>query len=180
MEVELLESHLFRYANGWWNSVVPDSSQQAIKYLEFGAFRGMNLVSVGQSFAAHPDSRIYAVDTWTDDEEGQYNTNYMNALLAKYNLTDKVTVLGGELDAILNTMDDESLDIIYIDHLNLSKMATYCELAARKVKRGGFVIFDDTHEPSLCEAIDAVYNDPVHNMSIVLNKNEQRFYQKAL
>jgi hypothetical protein len=64
-----LNSHFkgtaYRIATNWLPFLTPDP-RKPIKYAEVGAFYGANIVSVAETYGAHPDSTLSAIDPWTD------------------------------------------------------------------------------------------------------------------
>ncbi len=183
MDVVLYEDHEFRFGSTWWKDVVPDTSSQAIKYIEVGASRGHNIVAIARSYAAHPESVIYAVDTWADDDAGRYDKDHFDAMMSKYNLTEydlleRVKPIKGALDEVLSTFNDQEFDIVHIYTHDFQKITACCEIAANKVKQGGFVIVDNTHEPEILEKSKSVYDNPSKSMELVSNKEQLCIYQK--
>ena len=73
------EGVTYRTASNWTPFIPVES--KPISYLEIGAFYGANLISVANTYAAHPDSKIAAIDPWIDYNEypeykGQQDTIY--------------------------------------------------------------------------------------------------------
>ena len=65
----------YRLANFWFSTIPPFS--KPIKYLEIGILYGANALSVGNSYAKHPNSEIHCIDPWERyTEEG--NETYEN------------------------------------------------------------------------------------------------------
>ena len=178
MDLTLPDSHEFRYAQNWWRDAIPDSSTTPISYIELGAHRGYNIVSVAKTYAQHPDSKIYAVDKWTDEQQEVYD--FSQALFQSQGISDKVTAIKGDFETVLTGFADETFDIVMIDSIDHDKLSLYSQLAAKKVKKGGYIVFDDTHDHEVCAPIDAVYTLPDSDVTIVQNRNSQRYYKRNL
>lgn len=140
----------YRLADIWFPYIPVDSSRP-IRYAEIGVFYGANLVSVAKTYAAHPESVMVAIDPWTDysdypDFKGQQMTNYdaFQTNLRTCGLEDRVTVRRGYSHEVLPTLEDNSFDIIYIDGNHEPEYVLEdAVLAFRKIKVGGYIIFDD-------------------------------------
>ncbi len=76
------EGTQFRLANYWQRFLSYNSfNTRPINYLEIGTFYGANLFSVANTYASHPESKLYCIDPWIDytdyDEyKTQQNTIY--------------------------------------------------------------------------------------------------------
>jgi predicted O-methyltransferase YrrM len=141
---------VYRLANNW-SGVIPDSlSQIPINYLEIGAFVGANFCSVASSYARHPDSKLYCIDPWEDysdysEYKGEQLTNFgkfkHNTKRIPY---QKVTVLRGLSCEKIPILTDSFFDLIYIDGNHEPEYVLEdAVLAFRKLKIGGYMIFDD-------------------------------------
>ena len=133
-----------------WFQIVP-YEYKAIKYLEIGALSGTNVVHVAKSYCMHPDSRMYVIDPWIDysdytDYKGEHNTIYndFKSNMENNKLNDKVIVKRGFSYDMLQTLEDNFFDIIYIDGNHASEYVIEdAVLSFRKLKCGGMLIFDD-------------------------------------
>lgn len=144
------EGGCYRLATNWFPFRAPDSSRP-IKYAEIGAFYGANIVSVAETYGAHPDSTLVAIDPWVDyddypeykgEQPKTYETFVRN--MEACGLTDKVTVKRGYSHEVLPTLEDNSFDIIYIDGNHEPEYVLEdAVLSFRKLKVGGLLIFDD-------------------------------------
>jgi SAM-dependent methyltransferase len=143
------EGVAYRMADCWLNIVpVPD---HPIRYLEIGTFYGANLFSVGRSYAAHPESRMYCIDPWSDygdypeykgRQESVYDTFTRN--LENSGQKEKITVIRGFSHTEIPKFEDDSFDIVYIDGNHEPEYVLEdAVLAFRKLKVGGYMIFDD-------------------------------------
>lgn len=176
-----------RLAEECWKDVLPDTSNTPIKYLEIGVFCGFNLVSVGNSFGKHPDSKLYAIDPWCNYEgykeflEVQdYNYNCYKNNIKVGNIEEKVIELKGFSHEIMPKFDNNFFDIIYIDGSHeYDYVVMDCRLAAEKVKTGGYIIVDDTNHPPIVKATELIFNDPLYNIKYVKDLNGlQRVFMK--
>lgn len=140
----------YRIATNWFPYITPDSSKP-IRYAEVGAFYGANIVSVAETYGAHPESTLIAIDPWTDYAEypeykGQQTTIYeaFSRNIEACGLTDRITVKRGYSNEVLPTLEDNSFDIMYIDGNHEPEYVLEdAVLAFRKLKVGGYLIFDD-------------------------------------
>lgn len=178
---------VYRLADNWFQFVPVTSNP--IRYAEIGAFYGANLVSVARSYAVHPESTIVAIDPWIDYEEypeykGQQTSIYdaFQNNLKQCGITDRVTVKRGYSHDILPTLEDSSFDILYIDGNHEPEYVLEdAVLAFRKVKVGGYLIFDDYGwgGPDLTKrGIDAFLNGYHKRIRFLGEKNTQVFVQK--
>ncbi len=141
----------YRTADNWF-TVIPGDKMKPINYLEIGAFHGVNTCSVGFSYAAHPDSRIHVIDPWEQySEYPEYDTQSLDNAFEIFNinininnLTDKIIIHHGYSNTELLKLKDNSFDIIYIDGNHEPEYVLEdAVLAFRKLKVGGYMIFDD-------------------------------------
>jgi len=143
------EGVTYRTAENWLGAI--PLTLGPIRYLEIGTFYGANLFSVGQTYAAHPDSKMVCIDPWIDyadyseyktQQESIYETFQRN--LEASGQKEKIAVVRGFSHSEIPKLEDESFDIIYIDGNHEPEYV--CEdavLAFRKLKVGGTMIFDD-------------------------------------
>lgn len=138
----------YRLADNWFPFIQVDASRP-IRYAEVGTFYGANLLSVAMTYAAHPDSVLVAIDPWTDYSEypeykGQQETVYQTCMQNIASIGSKLQIKRGYSHEMLPTLEDSSFDIIYIDGNHEPEYVLEdAVLAFRKVKVGGFLIFDD-------------------------------------
>jgi predicted O-methyltransferase YrrM len=139
----------YRLANNWFR-MIPAASKP-IRYAEIGAFYGANLLSVASTYGAHPESVLIAIDPWTDYSEypeykGQQETIYetFQSNIQSSGFADKIVVKRGFSYDVLQTLEDNSFDMIYVDGNHESEFILEDGvLAFRKLKVGGYLIFDD-------------------------------------
>lgn len=131
-----------------WNGFVPMPTTP-IQYLEIGAFYGANLLSVAESYASHPDSKLVCIDPWMDYEaypeyKGQQDGIYSTFLNNVESIREKLTIHRGFSNEVIPTLKDDSFDIIYIDGNHEPEFVLEdAVLSFRKLKVGGYLIFDD-------------------------------------
>jgi SAM-dependent methyltransferase len=148
----MFEGVTYRTADNWF-PFIPVENDAPITYLEIGCFYGANIISVEKSYGAHPDSKLHCIDPWEnyDDypeykEEGMQSNTY-NTFMKNIENTgkrDKFIVHRGYSNKLVHTFPDEHFDIIYVDgnhepHYVLEDGV----LSFRKLKPGGYLIFDD-------------------------------------
>lgn len=131
-----------------WKQYIPIKFEP-IKYLEIGVRTGTNIIEVANSYAKHPDSKLYCVDPWTDYEE---YPEYKNEQLTNYSIfVDNIKLISHKCvvhrnlsENILPVYPDSFFDIIYIDG-NHESPYVYNDgvMALKTLKSGGYIIFDD-------------------------------------
>jgi hypothetical protein len=182
-----MQGECIRLAQDFWRGVIPDTSNVAIKYVEIGVFCGFNLVSVGHTFGSHPDSKLYAIDPWSNYEgyneflETQdYNYRCYKNNIKVGNIEEKVVELRGFSHEIMPKFDDNFFDIVYVDGSHQYDFVVIdCKLAAQKVKSGAYIIVDDTNHPPIVKATEVVFNDPTSNIKFVADiQGCQRVFKK--
>ena len=142
----------YRLANNWFGHVNLDEYRnKPIRYLEIGTFYGANLLSVANSYGAHPDSKLYCIDPWEDYEEyPEYKnkqptiyTAFMNNL-EKSGVQEKVEICRGYSNIAVPKFQDDFFDIVYVDgNREPEYVLEDAVLSFRKLKVGGIMIFDD-------------------------------------
>ena len=141
----------YRLANEWFQLIdVNKFKNVAINYLEIGVFYGANLLSVADTYCLHINSKLYCIDPWEDyDEypEKYSHNNIYNMFLENINNSphkDKINIHKGYSNNILHTFENNFFDIIYIDGNHEPEYVLEdAVLSFRKLKKGGFMIFDD-------------------------------------
>lgn len=145
----------WRLAIDWFDFIHYSSDLKRttpIEYLEIGTLHGANLLSVNMTYAAHPQSHLTIIDPYKDySEYGEYqgeqqlnlqtlcnNLNYFKVPKSKVSLHRNLSHL------VLPTLQENYYDLIYIDGNHTSKSVLEdAVLSWRKLKPGGFLIFDD-------------------------------------
>lgn len=146
------EGTAFRLADEWFQIIPLDFlSSRPIQYLEIGTLYGANLISVANSYALHPESKLHCIDPWEDYDDyseykGQQQTIYETFLknLTKSGLEHKVSVHRGYSHKKIPSFQDEQFDLIYIDGNHEPEYVLEdAVLCFRKLKPNGILIFDD-------------------------------------
>ena len=147
VEMSAFEGITYRTAENWFGFVPTPAGP--IRYLEIGAFYGANLLSVANTYASHPESRLVAIDPWIDYDEypeykGQQDGIYSAFLRNTNHLHEKLKVHRGFSHDVIPILEDNSFDIIYIDGNHEPEYVLEdAVLAFRKLKVEGYLIFDD-------------------------------------
>jgi len=180
-----MQGDRLRCAEEWWVDVLPNMSNTPINYVEIGVFCGHNFCSVANTFARHPESKLYAIDPWANYEA--YNETYTQDENYKAfchnieynNIQNKVIECRGFSENIMPTFPDEFFDIIYIDGSHLYEYVVKdCENALKKIKKNGYIIVDDTSHPPVINGCDHVFENSENKIRMIKNKVDQRYYQK--
>lgn len=184
-----IEGQIFKMADVWfWN--IPYKRNTPIKYLEIGAYLGINAISVSISYAKHPDSEIYIVDPWVvydeydeykDGLDSVYKTFLRNIEATKQ--SNKFKIHRGYSNEVVPKLEDNFFDMIYIDGNHSPEYVLEdAVLAFRKLKVGGYMIFDDRNWPDgpdyTQRGIDAfllAYRDRIKDLGF---NTWQQFIQK--
>lgn len=167
-----------------WIGFVPQS-QEPIRYLEIGVLCGYNVLSVEKLYARHPNSVLVCIDPWMDyDDYSEYKgksaSHYDMFMQNTEHIKTKLDVRRGFSHEVLPTLEDESFDLIYIDgnhepHYVLEDAV----MAFRKLKPGGYMVFDDYEGPDVPVGIHAFLEgykrriDPrvcLHRCQVILQK----------
>jgi len=109
------------------------------------------LISVANSYASHKDSRLHAIDPWSDYKEyseykGEQDSihNVFLSNIEKSGSKEKIIVHRGYSNIEVPKLEDEHFDIIYIDgNHNPEYVLEDAVLCFRKLKPNGILIFDD-------------------------------------
>jgi hypothetical protein len=179
----------YRLATNWFPFLTPNPSVP-IRYAEIGAFYGANLISVAETYGKHPESVLIAIDPWIDyadypEYKGQQMTIYdaFTKNMETCKLSDRVTVKRGYSNEVLPTLEDNSFDIIYIDGNHEPEYVLEdAVLAFRKLKVGGYLIFDDYGwgGPDLTKrGIDGFMNG-YHKRILVLGERESQVFIRKI
>jgi glycosyltransferase involved in cell wall biosynthesis len=131
----------------FWLDIVPQTDKP-IKYLEIGVNCGHNIVSVLKNYCMHPDSKLYGIDQWEDYED--YNEykgkqkNIHNSFIKNTKQFENIKPIKGYSNKEVPKFDDDYFDIIYIDGNHKPEYVLEdAELSFKKLKVGGYMIFDD-------------------------------------
>jgi len=166
------EGFAWRLCNVWFNHI-PVIKDIPIKYLEIGTLCGANLISVCKTYGQHPESVFECIDPWIDYDEyweyktpASWNTNVQQTNFEQFlhNIKeageeDRVKYYKNFSHIILPQLKDYDYNMIYIDgNHDPQYVLEDGVLCLRKLKPGGWLIFDDygfngVHGPKV--AIDA-------------------------
>jgi len=142
----------YRLANNWFHHVnLNEYNNKPIRYLEIGTFYGANLLSVANTYGAHPESKMYCVDPWEEYADYPEYKNEQNTIYSKFmnnvensGVKEKLVINRGYSNAVIPTFEDDFFDIIYIDGNHEPEYVLEdAVLNFRKLKVGGMMIFDD-------------------------------------
>lgn len=143
------EGEVYRTSSNWFRTI--PRSDGPINYLEIGTFYGANLISVANSYGSHPDSNLHCIDPWMDyDDYPEYKNQQFKIYttfcknIQTANILQKVRIHKGLSNVEIPKLSDEYFDIIYIDGNHEPEYVMEdAVLAFRKLKVGGYMIFDD-------------------------------------
>jgi hypothetical protein len=171
-----------------WKEII-NPTNEPIKVLEIGAYHGANVCCLTKTHAIHSDSEIHCVDPWGDYEQypeykDQQRTNYSKFIhnISQLHPTDlnKIHLHRMKSEEAWSRFADGMFDIIYIDgnHERNFVFEDAC-MSLKKVKKNGWIVFDDAHDAKVMEAIQLflhLYKDSFHPH--VLSKNGQAFMRR--
>lgn len=175
----------YRTCENWFN-IIP-VKDEPIKYLEIGVFYGANAISVCESYAKHKKSLVYLIDPWSDydqydqyigEQDGIYNAFMKN--IQPY--ASKTRICRGYSHQQIPKFKEEMFDIIYIDGNHNSEFVLEdAVLSFRKLKVGGWLIFDDYTQEWLdtilgVEAFRLCYRNQLDNFQV---HECQAFFRKV-
>jgi predicted O-methyltransferase YrrM len=142
----------YRLADNWFHHVnLNEYNNKPIRYLEIGTFYGANLLSVANTYGAHPESKMYCVDPWEEYADYSEYKNEQSNIYSKFmnnvensGVKEKLVINRGFSNAVIPTFQDDFFDIIYIDGNHEPEYVLEdAVLSFRKLKVGGIMIFDD-------------------------------------
>ena len=131
-----------------WIGFVPQPSGP-IRYLEIGVLCGNNVLSVETLYASHPDSVLVCIDPWLDHSDypeykGVITTYHGMFRQNTEHIKQKLDVRRDFSHRVLPALEDESFDLIYIDgNHGTEYVLEDAVMAFRKLKVGGWMVFDD-------------------------------------
>jgi predicted O-methyltransferase YrrM len=176
--------------NNWMRLVpIDEFRSRPISYLEIGTFFGANLLSVAVSYGAHPGSILHCIDPWEDYDEypeykGQQSSTYESFLrnVKASGHGHRVVVHRGFSNELIPSFDNSFFDIIYVDGNHQPEYALEdAVLSFRKLKVGGFMIFDDYGwgGPDLTKkGVDAFMSGYQERITILGTSGTQVFVRK--
>jgi len=181
----------YRLADNWFDHVpVHAFKHRPINYIEVGTFYGANLLSVAKSYASHPSSKLYCIDPWEDYDDYPEYANEQDKIYKTFlgNIErsedkHKIVIDRGYSHKQLPKYDDNFFDIIYIDGNHEPEYVLEdAVLAFRKLKVGGYLIFDDYGwgGPDLTKrGIDGFMNGYHKRIKVLGERYSQMFIQKT-
>lgn len=172
-----------------WQIFIPITNEP-IKIMEIGAYHGANICSYMKTYACHDNSEIHCVDPWFnytgyDEYTTNQSSNYSLFLgnISKLSPTDvnKVYIHRGLSGDIVPTFQNESFDIIYIDGNHSRRYVLEDSIICfNKIKKGGWIIFDDTHDSEVNEAVQIFLKVYSHYFSEIKLQNSQLFIKRNM
>jgi SAM-dependent methyltransferase len=184
-----IEGEKYRCVDNWFGLVPEPSDDQPINYLEIGAFYGANLISFAESYyGKHKDTKLHCIDPWIDyDEYPEYKgkqdgiyESFLRNIKENIEDTSKVIIHRGFSHGEIPKLPDNHFDIIYIDGNHEPQFIIEdAVLSFRKLKVGGYLIFDDYGWHDASFGIDAFLNsykkcyrmiNPNHNTQVFIQK----------
>jgi precorrin-6B methylase 2 len=156
--------------------------------MEIGAYHGANTCSYMKSYARHPRSEIHCVDPWMDydgyDEyQSKQHTNYSLFIqnLARLSPEDlhKVHLHRGLSETMIPRFADNMFDIIYIDgNHSLRYVLQDAIQSYHKIKRGGWIIFDDMQDKEVNQAVQMFLMSHSTDFDSIQIQNAQLFMRR--
>lgn len=130
----------------WQTIVAPHLKDRQCLGLEIGSYEGRSAIWTLEHMLNHPDSRLFCVDIWTNqDVEKTFDRN----MVATEN-SHRITKLKGDAQKVLKSLW-QSFDFCYVDADHVAKsVIAQIAIVWPLLKKGAFVIFDDyewTHPP---------------------------------
>ncbi len=131
--------------------------------IEIGVFRGSSVYPIAKALKYAKKGIVYAVDPWDKDEALKFevdkgnidcwgNINYEKTyrkfikMLKKNDLRKYCKVLRTTAEKALSQFKNESIDFIHIDgNHNEESCMLDVEMSLRKLKKGGYLLFDDAN-----------------------------------
>jgi len=179
----------YRLANNWNEFLNINDYNKPINYLEIGAFYGGNLLSVAETFASNPESKLYVIDPWKDyDEYPEYKDQQpkiYETFLKNINTSehkDKIIINRGYSNKKIPKFNDNFFDLIYIDGNHEPEYVLEdAVLSFSKLKINGILIFDDYGwgGPDLTQrGIDAFTHAYYKKIQVLGLKQSQLFVKK--
>jgi hypothetical protein len=171
-----------------WATIIPLPADKPWKILEIGVYHGANVCNLVKTYAAHPSSEIHCVDPWMDvpdypEYRNQQPTNYSNfihniALLDPVDL-QKIYPYRKLSEEVVPGFSNESFDLIYVDGNHTKPFVLEdATMVAKKVKRGGWLVFDDTHHPDVSVALQAFLSVNAYRFEEIKIQNSQLFMRR--
>lgn len=172
-----------------WETIIP-CVDDPIKIMEIGAYHGANVCSYMKTYARHNNTEIHCVDPWFNyDGYNEYLTNQSsnyslflgNISKLSPNDINKIYIHRGLSGDIVPTFKNESFDIIYIDGNHTKRYVLEDSIIClNKIKKGGWIIFDDTHDTEVNEAVQSFLKINSHYFDEIKLQNSQLFIKRNM
>ena len=172
-----------------WQTIIPDSDSP-LKIMEIGAYHGANVCSYMKTYARHNLSEVHCVDPWFNyDGYNEYTTNQPSnysiflSNISKLSPSDinKVYIHRGLSENIVPRFEDESFDIIYIDGNHEKRYVLEDSVSCfKKIKKGGWIVFDDMHDREVSEAVKVFLQIYAHYFEVFKIENSQLFIKRKM
>ena len=172
-----------------WETIIP-CVDDPIKIMEIGAYHGANVCSYMKTYARHNNTEIHCVDPWFNyDGYNEYLTNQSsnyslflgNISKLSPNDINKIYIHRGLSGDIVPTFKNESFDIIYIDGNHTKRYVLEDSIIClNKIKKGGWIIFDDTHDTEVNEAVQSFLKINSQYFDEIKLQNSQLFIKRNM
>jgi predicted O-methyltransferase YrrM len=180
----------YKFSNSWFlSNNIKASFDKLINFIninnkitiiEIGSFEGQSTSYFLNNYIKHPNSILYALDTFEGSIE--HNNEEKKSLLNKFKYNIELTNKSNQVKIMQNkslfslsqlVLQNIKADLIYIDGSHTaSNVLTDAVLAWQCCKIGGFIVFDDY----LWKGYDSIHNNPKLGIDNFINT----FYDKIL
>ena len=161
-----------------------------VRIMEIGAYHGANACSYMKTYAQHPHSEVHCVDPWLDyDGYDEYQTKqptnysrfFRNVSLLDPKDLHKLYLHRGLSEVIVPTFANASFDIIYIDGNHALRYVLEDAIQSyHKVKRGGWLIFDDMQDKEVNRAVQMFLTTHSEGFESIQIQNAQLFMRRKM
>ena len=184
---------LYRESDTWKKHIPLLSTPEPLRYLEIGVSCGKGLITFIENYGQHDESEFHGVDPWLDYAEypefkGEITKHYELFMhnLSISGLSDKkksqIKIRKGFSIDYLNEFEDEYFDIIYIDgNHETPYVLKDAELSLKKVKHGGYIVFDDylsQYHPGVFKDVNTFCDRYKDKIRVIAAENFQMYLQK--
>ena len=169
-----------RKFTSWLTFIKPDRLTP-FNYLEIGVLCGHTLVTFERIYGRHPDSKMFGIDSWELTNK-EYASNYTNCLtnILSTGCAEKFELRKGFSYTEITRLNDNFFDFIYFNgNHNTANIVEDIVLSFRKLKSGGYLIFNDYGVESVKKGVDmftAAYSDKINWVGINWGQN---FFRKC-
>lgn len=158
--------------------------------MEIGAYHGANICSYMKTYARHNNTEIYCIDPWFNyngydehitNQPSNYSLFLGNISKLTPNDINKIYIYRGLSGDIVPTFQNESFDIIFIDGNHTRRYVLEDSIIClNKIKKGGWIIFDDTHAPEVNEAVQSFLKINSQYFDEIKLQNSQLFIKRNM